>query len=196
MPNRRSLGSPPRSWSPMRLPLQKRWCAEQELKYGDFDSVIVMAQMPHTEAEVLAERVWTRLKLAGVKRPVDAVLSEADAGYGTPDLTINYPASSEGTHPPPVLTPVNSYSSQDGSYPGAVSRLTIEAEPAKSYTLANKTEGIFAPPGVKGSVTTVSLLYKLMAELRKTPASLKAKQAFFATPPSTCKAEKPLSPSL
>ena len=145
-----------------------------ELKYGDFDSVIVMAQMPRTEAEVLAERVWTRLKLAGATRPVDVVLSEADAGYGTPDLTLNYPASTGGTHSPPVLTPVNSYSSQDGSYPGAVSRLTIDAEPGKSYSLANKTEGIFAPPGVNGSVTTVSLLYKLMAELRKTPDSQKA----------------------
>jgi hypothetical protein len=142
-----------------------------ELEDGHFDKIVVMAQMPHTEAEVLAERVWTRLKLAKATQPVDVVLSEADTGYGTPDLTLQFPASVETTHSAPVLTPVDSYSSRDGSYPGTVSRLTLQSEPGQIYSMKNEAHGIFAPPKVTGSVTTVDLLYKLMATLQRPPAS-------------------------
>ena len=55
---------------------------ERELKYGDFDCVIVMAQTPHTEAEAPSRVGTHQAEADGVKRPVDAVLSEADAGHG------------------------------------------------------------------------------------------------------------------
>ena len=54
-----------------------------------------MAQMPHTEAEVLAARVWEKLQNTRTKQPIDIVLSEAgetetgsDARTQKPDTTL------------------------------------------------------------------------------------------------------------
>jgi hypothetical protein len=145
---------------------------------GHFDSVVVMAQMPHTEAEVLSERVSAWLRLAGKDQgaqPVDAVLSEAESGYGSPHLTLNYPDAAQTSYPAPVLTPLNSYSSQPMKYvyPGAVSELRLISDPQQGFTVTNQSRGIFDPPtlvvanrpdnSTNGDTrTTITLLYQLM----------------------------------
>jgi hypothetical protein len=165
------------------------------LEDGPFDSVVVMAQMPHTEAEVLSERVSTRLRLATEGQTihaVDVVLSEAESGYGTPNLTVTLPAN-QSTYPAPVMTPLNSYSSEVTrySYPGAVSELTLTSAPSQ-YTVSNQPDGVFTPPtieqaqgtpapgsqapggapaGTNGETrTTIALLYELMGCLAQSPA--------------------------
>jgi hypothetical protein len=177
---------------------------------GPFDSVVVMAQMPHTEAEVLSERVSTRLRLASEGQtfhPLDVVLSEAESGYGTPNLTVTLPAN-QSTYPAPVMTPLNSYSSQVTrySYPGAVSELTLTAAPSQ-YTVSNQPDGIFTPPtigqtpgsqtpgsqtpgsapaGPNGETrTTIALLYELLGCLASSPALPAAGAAGPAPSPAT-----------
>ncbi|MGD0156105.1 MAG: hypothetical protein ABSB50_08405 [Terracidiphilus sp.] len=136
-----------------------------------FDKIVVMAQMPHTEAEVLSERVWKLLTLDSMSQEVDAVVSEAEVGYGTPQTTIGFPASAYSTHPAPVVTPDPSYSSEDGSYPGKVSRVALVSAADHSFALTNQTDGIFTPPTVKGSLTTISLLSRLIAQLQPAPSA-------------------------
>jgi hypothetical protein len=167
------------------------------LEDGPFDSVVVMAQMPHTEAEVLSERVSTRLRLATEGQTihaVDVVLSEAESGYGTPNLTVTLPAN-QSTYPAPVMTPLNSYSSEVTrySYPGAVSELTLTSAPSL-YTVSNQPDGIFTPPTIEqaqgtqapGSApagpngetrTTIALLYELMGCLASSAAATTASPA-------------------
>ena len=143
-----------------------------DLNERPFDKIVVMAQMPHTEAEVLSERVWKILKLANVQHPVDAVLSEAESGYETPQLTISFPASAQNAHPAPVVSPVPSYSSQPFNYPGQVSRLTLDSGADQSFSMTNQPDGIFTPPPVQGSSpTTIALLSQLMAKLQPASAS-------------------------
>jgi hypothetical protein len=143
---------------------------------GHIDSVVVMAQMPHTEAEVLSERVSARLRLASLgqpAQPVDVVLSQAESGYGTPQLTLTYPSATQATYPSPVLTPLNSYSSQPTKYvyPGAVSEVTLARTPGKSYAVTNQPAGIFDPPVVTGTKTTIALLYELMNQMTQASGS-------------------------
>jgi hypothetical protein len=142
---------------------------------GHFDSVVVMAQMPHTEAEVLAQRLSARLRLAGAgqgAQPVDVVLSEAEPGYGSPQLTLTYPDPTQDNYPAPVLTPRNSYASEVTKYvyPGAVSELTLTPVAGNSYTVDNRPSNIFNPPTLNADAknaagntrTTITLLYQLM----------------------------------
>lgn len=142
-----------------------------ELTEGHFDAIVLMAQMPHTEAEILAERVWKRLNLDGAQTAIDVVLSEAQSGYGTPQMTLNYAASPKPTHAAPVLTPEPSYSARTGSYPGAVARLDLQHQDDKSISLTNQPNGIFSPPAVSGSDTTISLLYQLVTHLKSSLSS-------------------------
>jgi hypothetical protein len=139
-----------------------------------FDRIVVMAQMPHTEAEVLSERVSTLLGLdaaEGHQYHVDVVISEAESGYGTPHVDLSYVASARGNHSAPVVGPIPSYNSQTGDYPGRVSRLTMVSPPDKSFSLTNDPDDIFAPDPVKGSnPTTIELLSQLMAQLQNAPA--------------------------
>jgi hypothetical protein len=140
-----------------------------------FDKILVMAQMPHTEAEVLSERVSTLLKNDGAHFHVDVVLSEAESGYGTPQLSLSFPASAKRNYAAPVVAPIPSYNSQTGDYPGKVSRLTLDSPADMSFSIANESDGIFAPPPVRGSSpTTIALLAQLMAQLQhsSTPLSI------------------------
>lgn len=136
------------------------------LEYGSFDAVIVMAQMTHTEAEVLATRVWAKLRSAG-ERPVDIVLSEPEAGYDTPALELSYalpaqrtpnagqatPAGVQGTSAPAQATanPAQAAASANAAYPAPV--LT----PVKGYS---SSEGFSSFgnqfPGTVSRVTLVS----------------------------------------
>ncbi len=163
-----------------------------------FDKIVVMAQMPHTEAEVFSERVSTLLKLDGAHFQVDVVLSEAESGYGTPQVTLSFPASAKRDYPAPVVAPIPSYNSQTGDYPGKVSRLTLDSSADKSFSIANEPEGIFAPPKVQGSnPTTIELLSQLMAQLQhsSTPLSIvgldSASKAEFALLNDLEKASRP-----
>ena len=139
-----------------------------------FDKVVVMAQMPHTEAEVLSERVSTLLGLDAVegrRYRVDAVISEAEAGYGTPHVDLKYAASAGGNHSAPVVGPIPSYNPQTGDYPGRVSRLSLASASDQSYSLTNDPDSIFAPDPVKGAnPTTIEMLSQLMAQLQNAPA--------------------------
>jgi hypothetical protein len=133
-----------------------------ELVEGRLNGVILMAQMPRTEAEVLAARVWERLAASPAQRPINIVISEAgetetgtaaseqETGYDTPDLTLNYAyhgsdANAVNTgHPPPVLTPFNGYPNPpDGRFPGAVSRATIDWTQGEKLVITNKSTGIY-----------------------------------------------------
>lgn len=135
-----------------------------------FERVVVMAQMPHTEAEILSERVWAQLKLAKATEQVDVVLSEVESGYGTPRLSLNYKEqsknSTQAAHPPAVVTPDTSYSSETGSYPGAVSLLTLSTASGKEFSLANQRDANFQIPSVSQSENTISLLYELVEGLK------------------------------
>ena len=141
---------------------------------SQFDKVVVMAQMPHTEAEVLSQRVSTLLGLDAVEgHPyhVDVVMSEAESGYGTPHVDLNYAASAMGNHSSPVVGPIPSYNSQTGDYPGRVSRLTLASNADQSFSLKNDPDDIFRPDPVKGdNPTTIELLSQLMAQLQNAPA--------------------------
>src|ERR1700722_19797348 len=150
-----------------------------------FDKIVVMAQMPHTEAEVLSERVSSLLRLdaaQGRQFHVDAVISEAESGYGTLHVALSYQVSAKDPYSAPVVAPIPSYNSQTGDYPGRVSRLTINSpagspadSPASSstvqnFTLPNDPDSIFKPDPVQaGSFTTVDLLNQLMAKLQNAP---------------------------
>jgi len=146
-----------------------------------FDKIVVMAQMPHTEAEVLSERVSSLLRLDAVQGRqfhVDAVISEAESGYGTLHVALSYQVSAKDPYSAPVVAPIPSYNSQTGDYPGRVSRLTINApasfpdnSPAvQSFSLTNDPDSIFRPDPVKGNnPTTVDLLSQLTAKLQNVP---------------------------
>lgn len=138
-----------------------------------FDKVVLMAQMPHTEAEVLSERISTLLRLdavGGHPYHVDVVISEAESGYGTPHVAVSYPASAGRTYPTPVVAPLPSYNPQTGDYPGRVSRLIIDSPADQSFSLTNEPDGIFEPPPVQGSSpTTITLLAQLMSQLQQSP---------------------------
>ena len=140
-----------------------------------FDKIVVMAQMPRTEAEVLSERVSALLKNDGAHFHVDVVLSEAESGFGTPQLSLSFPASAKRDYPAPVVAPIPSYNSQTGDYPGKISRLTLDSPADMSFSIVNESDGIFAPPPVQGSnPTTIELLSQLMAQLQhsSTPISI------------------------
>jgi len=139
-----------------------------------FDRVVVMAQMPRTEAEVLSERVSSLLGLDAVpgrQYHVDVVISEAESGYGTPHVDLSYHPSAGDTYSTPVVAPIPSYNSQTGDYPGRVSQLTMVSNSDHSFLLTNDPDSIFAPDPVKGSnPTTIELLAQLMAQLQNAPA--------------------------
>ena len=172
-----------------------------ELKNGPFDSVVLMAQMPHTEAEVLATRVWEKLQNTGTRHPIDIVLSEAgetetgseasetETGFDTPDLSITFPLKAKDSaiadtgHPAPVFTPVNGYDTPDGRFPGAISRASMKWTPGVSLLVANQSTGIYPLPARSGSAaastatdktptTTVSLLYQFIDGMRGKPANI------------------------
>jgi len=133
-----------------------------ELVEGRLNGVVLMAQMPHTEAEVLAARVWERLATSPAQQPINIVISEAgetetgadasaqETGYDTPDLTLNYAyhggdinAVNTG-HPPPILTPFNGFPNPpDGRFPGAVSRATVEWTQGQKLVITNQSTGIY-----------------------------------------------------
>ena len=139
-----------------------------------FDKIVVMAQMPHTEAEVLSQRVSTLLGLDAVEGHqyhVDVVISEAESGYGTPHVDLSYAATARGNYSAPVVGPIPSYNPQTGDYPGRVSRLTLTSPSDQSFSLTNDPDSIFAPDPVKGAnPTTIELLSRLMAQLQNAPA--------------------------
>ena len=83
-----------------------------------FDKIVVMAQMPHTEAEVLSERVSSLLRLDDEPYHVDAVISQAESGFGTLHVALNYQVSAKDPYSAPVVAPIPSYNSQTGDYPG------------------------------------------------------------------------------
>jgi hypothetical protein len=152
-----------------------------------FDKIVVMAQMPHTEAEVLSERVSSLLRLdaaQGRQFHVDAVISEAESGYGTLHVALSYQVSARDPYSAPVVAPIPSYNSQTGDYPGRVSRLTInspagfpadtpaDSSTVQNFSLTNDPDSIFKPDPVQaGSFTTVDLLNQLTAKLQNAPVS-------------------------
>ncbi len=139
-----------------------------------FDKIVVMAQMPHTEAEVLSERVSALLALdafSGNRYRIDAVISEAELGYGTPHIDLSYLASAKGAYSAPVVAPIPSYDPQTGDYPGRVSRLTLSTQADQTFSLTNDPDNTFAPAKVQGSSpTTIELLSQLIAQLQNAPA--------------------------
>ncbi|MEI9969886.1 MAG: hypothetical protein WDM87_15150, partial [Terracidiphilus sp.] len=145
-----------------------------DMNQRPFDKIVVMAQMPHTEAEVLSERVSTLLQVDAVEgHPyhVDAIISEAESGYGTPHVSLDYAPSAGSNHSAPVVGPIPSYNPQTGDYPGGISRLTLSSLPDQSFSLTNDPDGIFRPAPVNGaSPTTIEMLSQLMAQLQNAPA--------------------------
>lgn len=133
-----------------------------ELVEGRVNGVVLMAQMPHTEAEVLAARVWERLATSPAQQPISFVISEAgetetgtaateqETGYDTPDLTLNYAYQGSDRnaintgHPPPVLTPFNGFPNPPGArFPGAVSRATVQWTQGQKLVITNQSTGIY-----------------------------------------------------
>lgn len=145
-----------------------------ELVDGHFDNIVVMAQMPRTDAEVLATRVWARLRNVKADQPLNAVISEAEAGFATPTVKLAYEIGTTKTdsiadsHPAPVLTPVKGYSSIERGFPGTVSRFSLETSRGHNTAAISNQSGVY-PHEVKkvdSSISSISLFYDLIKELQ------------------------------
>ena len=116
------------------------------LEYGSFDAVVVMAQMTHTEAEVLATRVWAKLRSAG-ERPVDLVLSEPEAGYDTPALELSYALPAQRTASAGQANPAGAQ--------GSSARAQATTNPAQAAASANAAYPAPVLTPVKGYSSSV-----------------------------------------
>ena len=117
-----------------------------------FDTVIVMAQMPATEAEELSERVRADIRSSFAKaiypneseRPsIDLILSEAQYGHETPTLSMHIEPGTIA----PVLAPPDASSRLESIPESSISTATISnginlAAPTLSRLLVNTL-----PPG-------------------------------------------------
>ena len=152
-----------------------------QLLHPDVGAIIVMAQMPHTDAEVLSMKLQTLLSSApmsgsGELHTVDLVLSEAEPGYATGDVSLQYgrgvaSASGAGTgnsegfaYPAPVLTPELSYSAKEQSLPGTVSSATLTHLQKAQYTVTNQRPERLKFPGKP--IDTAACLLQVASELR------------------------------
>jgi hypothetical protein len=144
-----------------------------ELRVGPLDGVVVLAQMTHTEAEVLSVRVERQLRSVTTPQtvqPVDLVLSEAEEAYSTPSVTLNYnlAAGQRTPHPAPVFTPLKSYSSSSLTFPGTVYEAKVESVPGESYSIANSINASSdLPLGMGDKVTIVSCFMRLVNQLKQ-----------------------------
>jgi len=130
--------------------------AARYLEGKKFDRVIVMAQMPAPEAQVLAARVRSRLLQAtpDQQQMVDLVLSEAQTDYQTPviDLTLN-----DLTQATPVMAPdaasvsSNVPTGANGMY-GTISLATLTG-PVYHNEIAHLA---MAPSGMKRNAVDVA----------------------------------------
>ncbi len=151
------------------------------LKQPHLDGVVVLAQMTHTEAEVLSARVARQLRSTNMPEdvhPVDVVLSEAEEAYSTPTVTLNYDLSvtPQTARPAPVFTPLKSYSSNNlnsagrVSFPGTVYEARVNSVPKASYSISNSVAvSSDLPPGERDKVTIVSCLIRLVSQLKDSP---------------------------
>lgn len=116
---------------------------------GPFARVIVMAQMPAPEAEVLASRVRARtkslLKAAVSVQAVDAVLSEAQPDYQSSDVTLQNVETDRMT---PIFTPpAPDPTAQEPEMSGSVALLSIGPLP-RSYENQLAFPATFPPRAV------------------------------------------------
>jgi hypothetical protein len=120
-----------------------------QLLHPEVGAVVVMAQMPHTDAEVLSMKLYTYLSSAPIvsNRPlhkVDLVLSEAETGYATGDVSLQFgqpstaAASAPFASPAPVFTPEMSYSAKERTLPGTVSSATLDHVQQAQYAVTNR----------------------------------------------------------
>lgn len=153
-----------------------------ELRVGPLDGVVVLAQMTHTEAEVLSARVERQLRSVSIPQtvqPVDLVLGEAEEAYTTPSVTLNYDlaAGQQTSHPAPVFTPLKSYSSSSPSFPGTVYEAKVNSVQGKSYSISNSIDTSSDLPPGEQKVTIVSCFMKLVDQLKSSSSPVNAPPA-------------------
>ena len=110
------------------------------LKKSDkpFDKVVVMAQMPQTEAEELAARILSSLGStkdygwSGELPHVDLILSEAQIGHSSPDLELHYSRD----FAIPVLAPQPAWFLQGNGLIDPVSTATVDSVSSASSDVA------------------------------------------------------------
>ncbi|MGA8090509.1 MAG: hypothetical protein WCA10_24755 [Terracidiphilus sp.] len=132
-----------------------------EVAHGPFSKIIVMAQMPLPEAEILGSRIRGKLSnIAKSKHPgqfVDVILSEGQSDYPTPLVTI------QDVHPeqmtPIFSAPTVDFTREDPAMAGYVAKLSYDLS-----SHAYKNELAFEPrfePQLSG-ITTASELRRLL----------------------------------
>ena len=129
----------------------------------DFDSIVVMAQMPHTEAEDLGAHLLPlmnhlrQMQQMGALKPV-VILSAAQQDHMSPSLTVQY----DGREMIPVLTPRPAYNADADTLVTPDSTATLTAVSSSADILENvlnKDTG-----GYRSNHTTMGLL---LLELQK-----------------------------
>jgi hypothetical protein len=160
-----------------------------------FDRVIVMAQMPRTEAEEMAAELRKQLLRSKVEIGPIVVLSEAQQDHVSPDLDAEY----DSRNLIPVLTPHPAYNTYEQDLYGPISNasLTIApqgapGEPKETAHLSNRPYMDRLENDARKSdwlpSTTDGLLLKQLASLTKDAANNPAAE-LFASSSSLCDAE-------
>lgn len=134
-----------------------------ELVHGHFSKVIVIAQMPEPEAEILASRVRTRIhQISGSPYPaqfVDVVLSEAQNDFPTPPVTL------DDVHPdqmtPIFPAPTADFTRSEPTMSGIVAQLSLDSTTGKY-----KNQVVFQPTFERQAkpITTASEVRRLLQE--------------------------------
>jgi hypothetical protein len=144
----------------------------------NFDSVIVMAQMPHTEADELGAHVRGDIndlykddkgQLLDSRPSVDMILSEAETEHQTPTIEIGL-AKGEVT---PVLTPADASTLINDGAINPISSVTLSDKQLKQYPHVSRVLENTLPNRDRSSKATVcqNAACKLEAELGKSPYS-------------------------
>jgi hypothetical protein len=148
--------------------LRGAWLGK-DLPCSEFDKVVVMAQMPRTEAEELGARILSSLSTtreygASSELPhVDLILSEAQTGHVSTNLELRY----SGDSLIPVLTPTPAwYLQEDGLVdPVSIAAVSVATNDVASGRILTN----FTPDQIAPNPPTNTMATALKAKLDELP---------------------------
>jgi len=131
--------------------LRAAWAARLDgMKGSDFNYVVVMAQMPHTEADELGAHVHTDLKRFSFDCPgadhrcpapnIDLIVSEAQRDHESGNVETGVEPGGQA----PVVTPLVAYDRFRGSEANGPTQWFADPNPISNATLLEKPEPVFA----------------------------------------------------
>lgn len=134
--------------------LRAAWTA-QDAEDSKFDHVVVMAQMPPTEAEELGVRVRAdieKLYLDKERRPlsdrpsIDLILSEAQGDHATPEMEIRFIDGKDA----PVFAPYEAYTrlGYDDPYPVSTAMLQSRTFSGGAFQVTRNHPAVAADPRI------------------------------------------------